>query len=219
MGLIAAFITAFYTFRMIFLTFFGKPRMDEETEKHVHESPWSMIVPLIVLAVASLLGGFLGLPGKLGVIQSFLEPVFAPANHILGIEEHGLTAHRLRADGGLAARGHAGHRPGLVHVRAPDRPAGAAGGQAAAGLQGGLQQVLRGRVLRRHRRARWRWTARAGSGTSSTRRSSTAPCTARPGCGSGPGTAVRPLQTGRVQNYLLGMFIGLFVIVTVVVFL
>ena len=39
-----------------------------------------MIVPLIVLAVASLLGGFLGLPGKLGVIQRFLEPVFAPAN-------------------------------------------------------------------------------------------------------------------------------------------
>ncbi len=91
-GLIAAFITAFYTFRMIFMTFFGKPRMDEETEKHVHESPWSMIVPLIVLAVGSLLAGFLGLPGKLGVIQSFLEPVFAPANHILGIEEHGLKA-------------------------------------------------------------------------------------------------------------------------------
>ncbi len=91
-GLIAAFITAFYTFRMIFLTFFGRSRMDEETDKHVHESPWAMIVPLVVLAVASVLGGFLGLPGRLGALQSFLEPVFSPANHILGVHEHSLSA-------------------------------------------------------------------------------------------------------------------------------
>ena len=51
-----------------------------------------MLVPLIVLAVASLGGGFLGLPGRLGAIQRFLEPVFAPANEILGIHEHALSA-------------------------------------------------------------------------------------------------------------------------------
>jgi len=65
-GLIAAFITAFYTFRLIFMTFFGKPRMDAKTQKHVHESPWSMVVPLTVLAVGSLLAGFLGLPADWG---------------------------------------------------------------------------------------------------------------------------------------------------------
>ena len=76
-GIIAAFITAFYTFRMIFVTFWGKEtRSDAATCAHIHESPRSMTVPLIILAVASTLGGFLGLPGSFGVIQKFLEPVF-----------------------------------------------------------------------------------------------------------------------------------------------
>ncbi|HEU5339363.1 MAG TPA: NADH-quinone oxidoreductase subunit L [Sulfuricaulis sp.] len=52
------FVTAFYTFRMLFLTFYGKPRMDEHTLKHVEESPWVVTIPLILLAIPSLIAGF-----------------------------------------------------------------------------------------------------------------------------------------------------------------
>src|ERR1700756_1150969 len=64
-GFITALMTAFYMFRLLFLTFFSKPRMSHEVEHHVHESPASMTVPLVVLAVMSLFAGFLGWPNSL----------------------------------------------------------------------------------------------------------------------------------------------------------
>jgi len=57
--LLGVFVTAFYTFRLLFLTFYGKPRMDEHTLKHVKESPWVVTVPLVLLAVPSLLAGLM----------------------------------------------------------------------------------------------------------------------------------------------------------------
>ncbi len=51
------FVTAFYTFRLLFMTFHGRPRMDEQAWHHAKESPWVVTVPLIVLALASLLAG------------------------------------------------------------------------------------------------------------------------------------------------------------------
>lgn len=59
---ISSFITAFYMFRLVFLTFFGNFRGTEETKKHIHESPLTMTIPLIILCVLSVLGGLLGLP-------------------------------------------------------------------------------------------------------------------------------------------------------------
>jgi len=56
-GFITAGLTAFYMFRLLFLTFFGYCRADEHVEKHIHESPWPMIVPLIILAGLSVIGG------------------------------------------------------------------------------------------------------------------------------------------------------------------
>ncbi len=53
------FVTAFYTFRMLFLVFYGKPRMDEHTKHHLHESPWVVTVPLVLLAIPSFLVGFM----------------------------------------------------------------------------------------------------------------------------------------------------------------
>ena len=53
------FVTAFYTFRMLFMTFYGKPRMDEHTLKHVKESPWVVTIPLVLLAIPSLVAGFM----------------------------------------------------------------------------------------------------------------------------------------------------------------
>src|ERR1700681_1576501 len=78
-GLLTALLTSFYMFRLIFLTFFGKPRYNEH-KVHVHESPKSMLVPLMILAVLSIVGGWLAAPafwGKPDYFAKFLEPVFA----------------------------------------------------------------------------------------------------------------------------------------------
>ncbi len=78
-GLLTALLTSFYMFRLIFLTFSGKPRYDEH-HIHVHESPWSMLGPLVILAVLSIIGGWLAAPALFGgtdYFSSFLAPVFA----------------------------------------------------------------------------------------------------------------------------------------------
>ena len=59
---LTALMTAFYMFRLLWLTFFGKPRMDEHTAAHVHESPISMTGILVILAVLSAVGGFFSIP-------------------------------------------------------------------------------------------------------------------------------------------------------------
>jgi NADH-quinone oxidoreductase subunit L len=215
-GIIAAFITAFYTFRMIFLTFFGNERPAHGDEHHVHKNPLTMIVPLVVLAIASLLGGFLGLPGKLGVIQAFLEPVFAPANHILGVEEHSLAAidyilmvvSLLVAMAGIALAW-------LMYIRRTDLPE-----KVGAKLQPLYQVVYNKFYVDEFYNAtfvrlavdgsRWVWKNfdekiidGAVNGTGWVWQHA--------------GMAIRPVQSGRVQNYLLWMFFGVFVIVTVIV--
>jgi NADH-quinone oxidoreductase subunit L len=57
--LFGVFVTSFYSFRLLFLTFYGKPRMDDETLSHVHESPWVVTVPLVLLAIPSMVVGFM----------------------------------------------------------------------------------------------------------------------------------------------------------------
>jgi NADH-quinone oxidoreductase subunit L len=60
LGTAAAFMTAFYISRVMFMTFHGEPRADEETMHHAHESPWVMLIPLIVLAIGATFFGWLG---------------------------------------------------------------------------------------------------------------------------------------------------------------
>src|SRR5947209_2143186 len=60
LGVLAAFMTAFYISRVMFMTFHGEPRADEEIMHHVHESPWVMRIPLIVLAIGATFFGYLG---------------------------------------------------------------------------------------------------------------------------------------------------------------
>jgi len=88
-GVIAAFCTAFYMFRLLYLTFGGKERFDHH-HVHPHESPKTMTFPLIVLAFLSIVGGFLGIPYALSfggsipnLLEHWLEPIFAPAMEIL----------------------------------------------------------------------------------------------------------------------------------------
>ena len=58
LGIFTAFLTAFYSWRLLIMTFHGKPRADEETMHHVHESPWVMLIPLFVLAAGAALAGY-----------------------------------------------------------------------------------------------------------------------------------------------------------------
>lgn len=77
-GLFTAMLTAFYMFRLVFLTFFGEERLDHHAKAHLHESPKIMTVPLSILAVLSVIGGYIGIPYVLGgsnQFEKFLEPV------------------------------------------------------------------------------------------------------------------------------------------------
>ncbi len=81
-ALFTALLTAFYMFRLLFITFSGKFRGTHDQEHHLHESPAAMTIPLIILAVLSVVGGFVGIPDvilhggdKLG---AFLSPVIKP---------------------------------------------------------------------------------------------------------------------------------------------
>jgi NADH-quinone oxidoreductase subunit L len=90
-GLLAAVLTSFYMFRLMWLTFWGQPRFDEH-HVHVHESPKNMTVPLMVLAVLSLVGGWFALPAFWGgpnYFADFLGPILG--GEMMGGEE----AHRL----------------------------------------------------------------------------------------------------------------------------
>ncbi len=78
-GVLGALLTAFYMFRMMFLTFWGDFRGTETQKNHLHESPASMTIPLIILAVLSVVGGFIGVPEVLGGghwLSHYLAPVF-----------------------------------------------------------------------------------------------------------------------------------------------
>jgi NADH-quinone oxidoreductase subunit L len=78
-GLTAAILTSFYMFRLIFLTFYSQQRFDDH-KVHVHESPKSMTVPLMILAVLSLVGGWFALPALFGskdLFSEFLAPIFS----------------------------------------------------------------------------------------------------------------------------------------------
>jgi len=78
-GVLGAMLTSFYMFRMMFLTFWGKFRGTHEQEHHLHESPSSITIPLIVLAILSIVGGFINVPEIMGGghwLQNFLAPVF-----------------------------------------------------------------------------------------------------------------------------------------------
>ena len=85
-ALFTALLTAFYMFRLYFMTFTGKFRGTHEQEHHLHESPSAMTLPLLLLAALSVVGGYVGIPEALGgnhVLAQFLSPVVKSATHHL----------------------------------------------------------------------------------------------------------------------------------------
>ena len=92
LGAAAAGMTAFYMFRLVFMTFFGEQKTDPRAKDHIPESPFTITIPLMVLGALALLGGYVGVPKILGGINrfdAFLAPVFEKAQHLNGIHAHG----------------------------------------------------------------------------------------------------------------------------------
>jgi len=99
-GTAAAGMTAFYMFRLVFMTFFGKQKTDARAKDHIPESPLVMTLPLIILATLATFGGLIGVPHVIGntvghipnLIQDFLAPVFAHTQELHHIHAHGTAA-------------------------------------------------------------------------------------------------------------------------------
>jgi NADH-quinone oxidoreductase subunit L len=83
-GLLTALLTAFYSFRLVFVTFWGPSRVDPHHADHVHEPSQTMTTPLLILALLSILTGYLGIP-------SFLEPVFSTGGEAVHYGSAGLA--------------------------------------------------------------------------------------------------------------------------------
>ena len=168
LGVITAFITSFYMFRLWFMTFFGDYRgaeahghSDDHDNAHgsrtgmsaphghgePHESPWVMLGPLAILAILSVVGGWVGIGGR---FEHFLAPVFQSGGAELSSEtaEAASKIDGIPLDGGVSCRGRAWisalldlvlpqPRSSRAHCRGPGRT-----------LSRGREQVLRGRTLR-----------------------------------------------------------------------
>ena len=210
-GIVTAFLTAVFAFRLIFMTFFGESRASEEVQRHVHESPRVMTIPLVLLAIPSaLLGMLVGWPPETGWIHSFLEPVFFDVEH----EEFVW----LGVGGGLMVFSVAVALLGVylayvMYIRRTELP-----GRLAARLPAAykasfnkmyMDQVyevvpIRGTIAF----AGWLWTffdvkVIDGAVNGLARLWELF------------GERLRPLQTGRVQNYAFSIFAGMLVLVVV----
>ncbi|HEX4852478.1 MAG TPA: NADH-quinone oxidoreductase subunit L, partial [Puia sp.] len=90
-GVLGAMMTAFYMFRLYATTFLGNFRGTPDQEKHLHESPNAITIPLIILAILSVVGGFLGIPAIFAhdahALEHFLSPVFAQSDKLMQLEE------------------------------------------------------------------------------------------------------------------------------------
>ncbi|MFC1779488.1 NADH-quinone oxidoreductase subunit L, partial [Thermodesulfobacteriota bacterium] len=92
---VAAFMTAFYMFRCLYMTFYGEQKTNPKAKDHVHESPWVITLPLVVLAGLATVGGLIGIPHVIDIahvgnkLNAFLAPVFQHSQELYKIEAHG----------------------------------------------------------------------------------------------------------------------------------
>lgn len=93
-GVLGAALTAFYMFRMFYLTFAGEFRGTEDQQHHLHESPWSMTIPLILLSALAVVGGLFNVPSVLGghtLLKTYFDPIFSESTHLLEHTAHGIS--------------------------------------------------------------------------------------------------------------------------------
>jgi NADH-quinone oxidoreductase subunit L len=232
-GIVTAFLTAFYTFRMMFMTFWGSWRGPKEIWDHLHESAPTMIAPLVILAVpTTVLGLILGIPPEEGIIHDWLDPIFhdvayvgtLPGSILDGYLARGETHHfELFGLGGLllvvgalvAISGSVlAYRWYVERTERPSRfveqlPFGIGPGMYRASVNkyyvDDLYQLVwaRGGVLVSN--ALWWFDAKVIDGAVN-------------GAGWLAGTiggGLRKIQTGRVENYGLGIAAGLAIVILV----
>jgi len=138
-GLGTALLTSFYMFRLVFLTFHGKQRYDEH-HVHVHESPWSMLGPLVALAVLSVVGGWVAAPALWGGIDhfsEFLAPIFG-AHEAPGLSEAAVHSLELTLAGVAILAATIGLLTAFwLYLREPKKPE-----QLAKAMQPAYQTLL-----------------------------------------------------------------------------
>lgn len=210
-GILTAFLTAVFAFRLIFMTFFGESRASEEVQKHFHESPKIITIPLVLLAIpAALLGIVAGWPPETGWIHSFLEPVFFHVEH----EEFVW----LGVGGGLMLLSLAVALLGVyvayvLYIRRTDLP-GRLAARVPVLYEASLNKMYMDEIYEvvpirsTLAFATWLWTffddkVVDGAVNGVARFFGWA------------GDHLRPIQTGRVQNYALYIFTGMVVLVVV----
>ena len=220
-GLLVAGMTAFYMFRLMGLTFWGKSRVDPEVEPHIHESPPSMTIPLVLLAIPTLfIGLVLGWPLGGGLLKTWLEPVFQDAVELAARPETAFTF--MGIDGALVIASVAVAAIGIVFAWAlfgveflgirragnPDRVRALAARVPflyRASLNkwwfDELYDLLFIRIGGRVAASMWWFDRAIVDGTVNGIGALTADA----------GRGLRRVQTGRVQNYALGIAIGLIV--------
>jgi NADH-quinone oxidoreductase subunit L len=234
-GVIVAFMTAFYTFRMIFMTFWGEWRGPAEAWHHVHESAATMVAPLAILAVPTVFVGLLlGIPPEEGLIHQWLHHVFEgaeeahagvlPGSYLDGYIQKGEEHHfALLGLGGLlllvgAAVAVAGvalayrwyvRQPGSAERFVARFPFGLGPGMYRASVNKYYLDDLYGLVFARGgvlvSNALWWFDAKVIDGAVN-------------GAGWLAGTVgsgLRRIQTGRVENYGLGIAAGLAIVLLV----
>jgi NADH-quinone oxidoreductase subunit L len=223
-GIVVAVMTGFYMFRLMGKTFYGESRVDPEVEPKIHESPWTMTVPLMLLAIPSILLGIaIGFPPDGGQLHRWLEPVFAGANETLGIHEEAFNFAGI--DGGLIIAGAAAGAIGVAlgiwifgifrgRERRPlvERATNRLRPLYTASVNKWWFDDLNDLIFVRFggwvARALWWFDVRVVDGTVN-------------GIGSlaqGSGRGIRQIQTGRVQNYALGIAGGLLLIAVTYIF-
>jgi NADH-quinone oxidoreductase subunit L len=108
-GAVAAGLTAFYMFRLVFMTFWGECRISPKAKEHLHESPMVIVFPLIVLAFLSAVGGYIGIPKVIGdtfggipnYFEHWLAPVFAFSEEYVKASSHAAGHHSVVLEWGL----------------------------------------------------------------------------------------------------------------------
>jgi len=220
-GVIVALMTAFYMFRLMGLTFWGESRVDPHVEPNIHESPPVMTWPLILLAIPSALVGLvLGLPFGAGLLASWLEPIFTPSTAALHHTEarfqlFGIDGALIVVSVAVAAIGIAiawrlfGAEIGRIRFRPRPETVTAISSRAPFLYRASLNKwwfdelnhllfiVIGGRIAA----FLWWFDRRVIDDTVNDLAKATV----------GAGRGLRRVQTGRVQNYALGIAVGLLV--------